>query len=90
MKRENINHDITLSCYHNSECMNHLCFIYAPLNINNYSALFTYGSVNMGVYPARSSDFSVPNIDPTVVRGYITGSCGLFSIEVELDLFLLY
>ena len=44
----------------------------------------------MSVHPARSLGFPVPNIDPTVVRGYITGSCGLFNIEVELDLFQLF
>ena len=70
--------------------MNRLCFIYASFNINKYLALITCESINMSVYPARSLGFSMPNIDPTVVRGYITGSCGLFNMEVDLDLFHLY
>ena len=52
---------------------------------------FTFGSINMCVCIRRAVwAFSVPNIDPTVVRGYITGPCGLFIVKVNLDSLPLY
>ena len=64
--------------------MSHLCFIYAPLNINKYLAFITRGSINMSVHPARSLGFSMPNIDPTVVRGYDTALVALTPLTVIL------